>query len=261
MPQTLAVVVAHPDDDAYSVAGTVALHAEDPGFRFVLVHATCGEGGDIRPGFPATRSTLGEVRRREDDAAWQAVGRPPDRHEWLGHPDGGLASVPPDALVDQLATIFEQEAPDVVVTFGPDGITAHPDHVAIGAAASAAFLRYAGSDRPGFRRLLHAVLAKSVFDRWQRQRTEMDLAVMDPSRVYHGRGVPDELIGVTVDCRAVADRSLAGLLRHESQLHVMADVPVVPDRLRRTLTREWYVVAWPSRPAGSPMLTDVFDGL
>ena len=39
------------------------------------------------------------------------------------------------------------------------------------------------------------------------------------------------------------------------------DVPVVPDRLRRTLTREWYVVAWPSRPAGSPMLTDVFDGL
>ena len=36
---TLAFVVAHPDDDAYGIAGTVALHAADPRFRFVLVHA------------------------------------------------------------------------------------------------------------------------------------------------------------------------------------------------------------------------------
>ena len=27
---TLAFVVAHPDDDAYGIAGTVALHADDP---------------------------------------------------------------------------------------------------------------------------------------------------------------------------------------------------------------------------------------
>jgi len=43
-----AAVVAHPDDDAYGMAGTVALHAEDPDFRFILIHATDGEIGDIR---------------------------------------------------------------------------------------------------------------------------------------------------------------------------------------------------------------------
>ena len=84
--RTLAAVVAHPDDDAYGIAGTVVLHADDPEFRFVLVHATDGEGGDIPPGFPATRETLGTVRRAEDVAAWQAVGREPDRHVWMGLP-------------------------------------------------------------------------------------------------------------------------------------------------------------------------------
>ena len=45
-----ALVVAHPDDEAFSWAGTVASHADDPGFRFVLVHATRGEAGDILSG-------------------------------------------------------------------------------------------------------------------------------------------------------------------------------------------------------------------
>ncbi len=88
------MVVAHPDDDAYGIASTVALHADDPEFRFVLVHATDGEGGDIALGFPATRETLGSIRRAEDEAAWRAVGREPDRHEWLGLPDGELADLP-----------------------------------------------------------------------------------------------------------------------------------------------------------------------
>ncbi len=92
--RTLACVFAHPDDDAYGSAGSVALHADDPDFRFVLVHATYGEQGDIREGFPATRETLGSVRRAEDEAAWRALGRVPDRHEWLGLPDGGVAEVP-----------------------------------------------------------------------------------------------------------------------------------------------------------------------
>ena len=36
MSKRLAAVFAHPDDDTFGVAGTVALHAGDPAFRFVL---------------------------------------------------------------------------------------------------------------------------------------------------------------------------------------------------------------------------------
>src|SRR5687767_12441800 len=107
--RTLAFVVAHPDDDAYGIAGAVALHADDPDFRFVLVHATEGEGGDIREGFPATRQTLGAIRRLEDESAWRALGRVPDRHEWLGYPDGGVSQIPFDELVESVGAVLDEE--------------------------------------------------------------------------------------------------------------------------------------------------------
>ena len=124
--RTLAAVVAHPDDDAYGIAGVVALHADDPGFRFVLVHATDGELGSIAEGSGATRETLGAVRRSEDRRAWEALGRPPSRHEWFGYPDGGLADIRFDELVERIAGIFEDERPDVVLTFGQMGSPGTP---------------------------------------------------------------------------------------------------------------------------------------
>jgi LmbE family N-acetylglucosaminyl deacetylase len=259
--RTFALVVAHPDDDAFSWAGTVALHAAEAGFRFVLVHATDGEAGDIAPGFPATSETLGLIRRSECAAAWRAVGREPDRHEWLGYPDGGLADVPVDELAGRIAAVLEEEVPDVVATFGPDGITGHPDHIAVGAATDAAFARFAGAGRPGFRRLLHHVLPQSVFDRWQQQRRDLGLPVFEPDRTYHGRGVPDAEVGLVIDCSDVAPRIVAGILEHRSQLHVMVDTPVDTHRLERIVRREWATVAWPVRGPADPILTDVFDGL
>lgn len=261
MSGVFAVVVAHPDDDAFSWAGTVALHADDPEFRFVLVHATRGEAGDIRPGFEATPQTLGAIRQAECEAAWRALGRTPDRHEWLDYADGGLAEVPLHELARRIAEILALERPDVVATFGPDGITGHPDHIAVGAAADLAFARLAGSHGRSFGRLLHHVLPQSVFDRWQGQRRALNLPVFDPTKTYHGRGVPDQEVHLEVDCRAVADRVVRGILEHHSQLHVMADEPLDEHRLRQIVSREWATVAWPPRTAADPLLSDVFEGL
>lgn len=255
-----AAVVAHPDDDAYGMAGTVALHAADPDFRFILIHATDGGAGDIREGFPASRESLGGIRRREDEEGWRALGRLPDRHEWLDFPDGQLDQVPCDELVDAVSVILDEEKPTVVATFGPDGIFGHPDHIAIGAATDAAFLRWASTTGTGFRRLLHGAVPQSVFERWNRQRGIMGLSVFNPSAIYHMRGVPDHEIGLIVDCRTVADRIVAGLQQHRSQHHVMSDGPEDTDRWMRVVSREWAVVAWPERTPSTPLLSDVFEG-
>ena len=259
--RTLVVIFAHPDDDAYGIAGTVALHAGDPDFRFVLVLATDGGAGDIREGFAATRATLGAIRRGEDEAAWRALGREPDRHEWLGYDDGAVDQVPRDVLVERIAGILAEERPDVVVTFGPDGIFGHPDHIAIGAATDTAFHRLAPGATRGFRRLCHGAVPESVFSRWNQQRTSMGLFAFEPTRMYHMRGVPDDTIGITVDCRPVADRKVAGLGEHRSQHHVMSDDPSDIERWKRLVGREWWVLAWPERPPGAPMLGDIFEGL
>jgi hypothetical protein len=42
--------------------------------------------------------------------------------------------------------------------------------------------------------------------------------------------VPDERIGIVVDCRPVADRIVAGLGEHRSQHHVMSDDPSDTER-------------------------------
>lgn len=260
-PLTLAYVIAHPDDDAYGIAGTVALHADDPRFRFVLVHATDGGEGDIREGFPATRETLGAIRRKEDEDAWKAVGRPPDRHVWLGLPDGGLDRIPQPELEKAVAEVLDDERPTVVATFGPDGIFGHPDHVAIGAATDAVFLRNASARGTAYRRLVHSAIPQAVFERWNRQRATQGRPVFDPTQMYQMRGVPDDQIGLEVDCSSVSARIVAGLQAHRSQLHVMSDHPMDPDRWERVVSTEYGVVAWPPREPGTPRLGDVFEGL
>ena len=104
--RTFALVVAHPDDDAFALAGTVALHGDDPGFRFVLVHATDGGAGDIRAGFPATpraptrcsgSAMLSPVATftRPCSTPPDCAGRSDERHAVTGHPAAstGLSTV------------------------------------------------------------------------------------------------------------------------------------------------------------------------
>jgi LmbE family N-acetylglucosaminyl deacetylase len=259
--RVLALVVAHPDDDAYGLAGTVALHSDDPGFRYVLVHATDGAKGDIPPGFAATPETLGAIRREEDRRAWRALGREPDRHEWLEREDGALEQVPFDDLVGQVAAILAEERPDVVATFGPDGITGHPDHVRIGAATDAAFHRCRRTPGPGLRRLVHGAMPASVFARWNESRARRGLPTWDPEAVYHLRGVPDEDIGITVDVSSVSDRIVAGLREHRSQQHVIVAEGVTDEEWARSASREHLVIAWPAPRPGCERLTSVFAGL
>ena len=85
--------------------------------------------------------------------------------------------------------------------------------------------------------------------------------LFDPTLTYHMRGVPDEPIGMVLDCRGVTDRIVAGLLQYKSQHHVIFDDPTEIDRWQAVVKRLWYEVAWPERPVDSPTLTDLFEGL
>jgi LmbE family N-acetylglucosaminyl deacetylase len=259
MGRVLAMVFAHPDDDAYG-GGSVALHAGDPQFRFVLVLATSGEAGEIADASTATRQTLAAVRRQEDQRAWQVLGRLPDRQAWLGHPDGRLAEVHFAELVAELARILGQERPDVVVTFGPEGITGHPDHITIGRATTQAFLRFAGDGGPGFRRLLYPAISQGVVARWNQERIARGQQPFDPDTIYHPRGVPRDVIDFVVDTSSVAERVRAAMRGHRSQWNDLNPAYLTEEQLRRNVSREPYVIAWP-QPPPNRQLTDIFQDL
>jgi LmbE family N-acetylglucosaminyl deacetylase len=261
MGKTLAVVVAHPDDESYSAYGTVARHAHDPDFRLVVLHATDGEGGEIAPGVPTTREGLGPWRRAEDENAWRVLGRPPDRHDWLGLPDGGLAGIGVDALRHTIARFLREERPDVVITLGPDGVTGHPDHIVVSQATTEAFHAVRGEDGPGLQRLLHGGIPRSFFERAQRWLAERGKPVWDPTQTYHLRGTPDEDFGVRTDDREFLPQMLAAIKEHRSQRHVMYDADGTDEEWMRVLRRATFVIAWPPAEPGAPMLDDVFAGL
>jgi LmbE family N-acetylglucosaminyl deacetylase len=119
-------VFAHPDDEVFCVGGTIARCAA-AGADTSIVSLTRGEGGQICDAEAATRRTLGAVRENELALAGHALGV--DRVACLDLGDGRLAD---RALADVTATvrsILDDLEPDVVVSFGPDGATGHPDHV------------------------------------------------------------------------------------------------------------------------------------
>jgi LmbE family N-acetylglucosaminyl deacetylase len=253
----VACVFAHPDDDTYGVAGSLALHANDE-LHLTVIMATSGGAGRIADPSLATRETLGAVREAEDVASWRALGFDPDVR-FLRHPDGGLARIPREQLVFEVRDLLEETAPEVVVTFGPDGITGHEDHVAIGAVATEAFhaTRTSSSGR-AFSRLLHNVVPQSSLDRLNELFRERGLEPMDPTQPFMPRGVPDRTIGVRVDCSSVYERKLEAIRCHKTQAE-LEDVPY--DLWPEMLSTESFTVAWPERRPRDPVLTDLFEGL
>lgn len=255
------LVVAHPDDDAIGIAGSVALHAAEPGFRFVLVHATDGAAGMIAPEVETTQDVLGEYRRGEDERAWAAHGRRPDRHEWLGYDDGRLSEADFLGLTASIRALLDEERPDVVATFGPDGVTGHPDHITVGRATDEAFLSLALAGGPGLRRLLHWALKESTWLRINTARAASGLPPWDPAQVYHFRGIPDEMVDMRVNTHSVAARVVAGLAEHRSQRLSLFEHPLAHGAWLSAASREYFVQAWPRRERGLPLLTDIFEGL
>ncbi len=121
---TLLGVWAHPDDEAYLSSGLMAV-VRRAGGRVAVATATRGEHGTPDPvAWPP--DMLAEVRERELMESLALIDV--HEHEWLGHSDGSLPDVPFETGVAQVAALIERVQPDTLVTFGPDGMTGHPDH-------------------------------------------------------------------------------------------------------------------------------------
>lgn len=255
----LAMVFAHPDDDTFGVAGTVALHGDEVEVMSIL--ATSGEAGEIAPGSNATRDTLGPVREAEARAAYAAVGQPGARIEFLREPDGGLAGVDRESLVARVTDLLVDFAPEVVATFGAEGVTKHDDHVTMHHVGTEAFhrARRRSSDPAAFGRLLYVGIPWSRIREWQRLQVEAGQEPMDPDAPFMPRGVDDDTIGVVVDASRVVDRTIDAIRAHRTQAMEVDEIP--QDDLPEIFGREYYVLAWPEREPGAAVLSDVFEGL
>ena len=207
--QRLLAVFAHPDDETFRSGGTLALLARR-GVRVQVLTATRGQGGSCGDPPLCLPEELPGVRERELRCACAALGIEPPI--LLDYQDGRLSNIAPSEIIADVLEVVSQVHPEIILTFGPDGLSGHPDHVVIGQCAAEAFHRTED---------VHALYTLTV---------PQSLAKALGMTQIHA--VPDESITLRVDVSEVWEAKMAAIHCHRTQ---MGESPILaaPDEKQR----------------------------
>jgi len=147
LPKRAMTIQAHPDDQEFSVGGTLAKWSR-AGCEIVSVVITSGDSGSNDPTKDGSyKPVLAELRENEQRAANKVLGV--KETIFLHYPDGELEPTIP--LRKELARLIRIHKPDVVLTGDPEGwfygndYVNHPDHRAAAQAACEAVFPSAGT--------------------------------------------------------------------------------------------------------------------
>lgn len=237
-PVTIGVIFAHPDDEAFGVAGTCAKYAAQ-GAASALLCVTAGEAG-MTGGLADSQASLAALRRAELECAGQVMGLADLRI--LNYADGGAATWDRAALAEQITAFLGSHSPSVVITFDPNGITRHPDHIATHEVVRQVVLE--AGPALGVRRLYYQVVTCPE----EASPEGPALACVSPADV-----------NVTVDVSAFEAAKRAALRCHATQAEDTANMLSRPDG---SLAAEHYQLAWSDagwRPAAGE--EDLLAGL
>jgi len=231
-PVEILWILAHPDDESFGSAGTMAW-ASGSGRRIAHVCATRGEEGQIRESHLATRDSLGAVREQELRNAMAIVGLTELR--FLGFRDSGMenteANNDPRALIQQSPEVIlthlighiRDLRPSTVVTFGPEGIYGHPDHVMIGKIATRAI--ELAADETWFpdlqdpwqtQALYYAAAPREILEQFAALPENPFGEISDTSR--RNLGTPSSEITHWLDVAPWLDQKLHALAAHRTQI-------------------------------------------
>lgn len=230
-PERLLGVWAHPDDEAYLASGLMGRVADATG-QVTCLTATHGElGFDVDDPRPLRQRA--QLRRKELRNAMDVLGVADVRIDhW---PDGGCADVPFEEAVDRIAGVMIETCPEVVVTFGPDGITGHADHKMICAATTAAW------QQAGTGQLLYTAMTNDFFDRNRRMHDEIGIWEAEPATP-----VPTEDLALHLELsEAELDRKRRVLAAHASQTTGLAEL-IGEDVYRRWWREEMFRLPTPT---------------
>ncbi len=273
----LLLVHAHPDDESINNGATMARYAAE-GAHVTLVTCTLGERGEVIPPELAHLSgaALGEYRQRELAEATRALGVRDFRQ--LGGPgryrDSGMMGLPDnddpgcfwqadvDEAAGHLVDVVREVAPQVLVTYDPDGGYGHPDHIQAHRVAMRAAELAEDAGLP---------IAKIYWNRVPSSVGEAAFARLGeelPRLPFGSAGalgdvpgvVDDERITAEIDGTPHAAAKTAAMRAHATQITVDGAYFALSNHLAQPLfTTEYYELVRGERAAGLRE-TDLFAG-
>lgn len=217
---SLLAIFAHPDDETFRPGGTLALLA-GLGVQIEILTFTHGDAGSCGDPPLCAPGELPVLREREMRYACAALGIQPPR--LLDYADGQLQAVEAEGMVAKILSFVDEIKPQVWLSFGPDGLSGHPDHIAVGQWAAEAFHRSADATAL-YTLAVPYSLAKTL-------------------NMHQVHYVLDESIALSVDVSAVWEAKLAAMHCHASQWSSspMANAP--EERCRLFFGQEHFVRA------------------
>ncbi len=241
----LLAITAHAGDEL-AIAGTLAQHARAD----VHVALACAADGDAQQihdlRCACTKLGVAEVHTLGFRPAMP--GKPVAR--------GTLAAAHALGMVRRLVQLIRTVRPQVLLTFGPDGIDGHPDHVAAGDLATQAFG------------------ATDDLEQFPPQPGEEPYA---PSKLYYfglpegllrlagipGPGTPDAAISARVDVRAIVDLKVEAARCYSEGVELeLTRLYALPEPERRhLLSAEFLTLAQPQPAVDDRSDPHLFAGI
>ena len=158
------------------------------------------------------------VREDELRCACKALGLNPPIS--LDYYDGCLAETDQKIIVSDILKFSQEFNPQVILTFGEDGISGHPDHIAI-----ARFTRQAYQ------------LAEQVAALYSIAVPQSLASALGMHQIH---AVPDEFITLSVDISTVWDAKLSAIVCHRTQSGESPILDAPFDRQRLFLGKEYF---------------------
>jgi LmbE family N-acetylglucosaminyl deacetylase len=270
---TLMAVHAHPDDEASSTGGVLALYS-DQGARTVVVTCTNGEFGDapggVKPGQDGhEEQAVAQLRLAELRQSCKILGV--TDLELLGYHDSGMpdwdykdrpeafCNIPVAEVAARIGGLIEAYRPQVVITYDDNGMYQHPDHVHTSRAAQAA-VAATGIPAKLYLSALRGSDWQKMWEALREQGVEVP-AGRDFTPELRQKMAEDELrITTTVDVQPVLGRKRDALFAHASQIQESWFSRIPPEIAAATFGRENFIRA--SDSTGAPLPEDdLFAGL
>jgi LmbE family N-acetylglucosaminyl deacetylase len=269
---TLMAVHAHPDDEASSTGGVLAMYSGQ-GIRTVVVTCTNGEFGDapggVKPGQDGhEEDAVAQLRLAELRQSCKILGV--TDLETLGYHDSGMAewdykdrpeafcNVPAAEVTARISGLIEKYRPQVVITYDDKSMYQHPDHVHASRTAQAAVAETGIAAKL----YLSAIRGSDMQKLWNALRelgAEVpDMEVTDDMRRQAAEA--EQRITTTVDIRPVLTRKGDALAAHASQIQESWFSRIPPELAEATFGREHFIRV--SDTTGAPLPEDdLFAGL
>jgi LmbE family N-acetylglucosaminyl deacetylase len=246
MTSTIVSFHAHPDDEAITVGGTLAI-AADAGHRVVLVFGTRGDLGEVDDGVLEPDEALGQRREQEARDAAAVLGAA--RVEFLPYHDSGMAGESTNDADDafaaadveeaaaHLAEVLREERADVLTVYDERGGYGHPDHIQVHVVGRRA------AALAGTPRVYAATTSREHFLGLADLLTDLvppDMERPDPDEL--DLGVPEARITTTVDVTAALDRKRAAMAAHPSQISDESFfLALPPEAFAMVFGTEWFI--------------------